>query len=461
MNILLCSLSFIIGLLAGALLLWIGLQRRLAQLPIIEQKAALEKESLQAICNEKLAVQDLLLQNERENQRWREEEMARQAELNRAEMEKVWQTRIELMKEEFKTLSEKIFKEKSGALTEVNKEQVGALLQPLTKDLQEFKQAVENSKEKGIEMHGKLGSFLQELMKTSRQVGKEANQLTQALKGNNKSVGDWGEMILEELLERAGLREGVHYQRQCALKDEHGNTLSDNDNRRMIPDVVVHNPNQGDIIIDSKVSLAAYLDYANAEDDLTREDALRRHLASVKQHVKTLADSSYLAAYRGRERETLDFLIMFIPNEGSCQLAMSKAPQLWQEAFEKRVLIASPINLMALLQMIRNYWIKVEQDNNLRGILADASLLLERLYDFYEQFDKVGKNLEAAGNSYQDAVNKLKDGPYRRSVVKVGLSLQEKGVKMAKNKKLPNRMMPDDLILAQAEDAEAEAENIV
>jgi len=160
MNILLCSLSFIIGLLAGALLLWIGLQRRLAQLPIIEQKAALEKESLQAICNEKLAVQDLLLQNERENQRWREEEMARQAELNRAEMEKVWQTRIELMKEEFKTLSEKIFKEKSGALTEVNKEQVGALLQPLTKDLQEFKQAVENSKEKGIEMHGKLGSFL-------------------------------------------------------------------------------------------------------------------------------------------------------------------------------------------------------------------------------------------------------------------------------------------------------------
>ncbi|NMA20946.1 MAG: DNA recombination protein RmuC [Lentisphaerae bacterium] len=458
MNILLYLLCFGLGLLAGGILLWLCLHRRLAQLPVIEQKAALEKESLQAVFNERLAAQEMLLQTERENQRRREDEAARQAELNRAEMEKVWLTRIELMKEEFKTLSEKILKEKSGALTEVNKDQVSALLQPLEKELQEFKQAVESSKEKGIEMHSKLGTFLQELMQTSRQVGKEANQLTMALKGNNKSIGNWGEMILEEMLQRAGLKEGIHYECQKAIKDEQGNLITNTDNHCMIPDIIVHNPNQGDIIIDSKVSLSAYLDYVNAEDERTREDALKRHIESVRRHVATLASRSYQAAYQDKDRETLDFVIMFIPNEGSCQLAMSRDFRLWQDAFEKRVLIVSPVNLMALLQMIRNYWVKVEQDNNLLSILSDANLLLERLYDFYDQFDKVGKNLENASRSYQDAVNRLKDGPYRRSVVKVGIALQEKGVKLTKKKSLPKRFQPDDLLLEQAEDQEEMAE---
>ena len=182
MDLLVYLLCFGMGLLAGAILLWMRLHSRLAQLPVIEQKAALEKESMQALFNEKLAGQELLLQSERENQRRREAEAVHQTELNRAEMEKAWQTRIELMKEEFKTLSEKILKEKSGALTEVNKDQFSALLQPLAKELKEFKLAVESSKEKGIEMHSKLGNSLQELMQTSRQVGKEASQLTMALK---------------------------------------------------------------------------------------------------------------------------------------------------------------------------------------------------------------------------------------------------------------------------------------
>ncbi len=459
MNILAYLLCFAIGVLAGAILLWLRLHQRLAQLPIVEQKAAMEKEAMQAVFNEKLAGQEQLLLSERENQRRREAEAVHQAELNRAEMEKVWQARIELMKEEFKTLSEKILKEKSGALTEVNKDQVSALLQPLAKELQEFKQAVESSKEKGIEMHSKLGSFLQELMQTSRQVGKEASQLTMALKGNNKSVGNWGEMILEEMLQRAGLKEGVHYECQRALKDEQGNLITDTGNRRMIPDIIVHNPNQGDIIIDSKVSLSAYLDYVNAENERDREEALKRHLVSVRNHVGTLTNRNYQSAYRDKNLDTLDFVIMFIPNEGSCQLAMSKDVELWQKAFENRVLIVSPVNLMALLQMIRNYWVKVEQDNNLLSILSDANLLLERLYDFYEQFDKVGKNLENASNSYQDAVNRLKDGPYRRSVVKVGMALQEKGVKLAKKKTLPPRFQPDDLLLDQPEDQEEVAES--
>ncbi len=459
MNILVCLLCFGIGLLLGAILLWMRLHARLTQLPILEQKATLEKESMQAVFNEKLAGQELLLQTERENQRRREAEAVRQVEFNRAEMEKAWQTRIELMKEEFKTLSEKILKEKSGALTEVNKDQVSALLQPLAKELQEFKQAVESSKEKGIEMHSKLGNSLQELMQTSRQVGKEASQLTMALKGNNKSVGNWGEMILEEMLQRAGLTEGVHYECQRAIKDEQGNLITDTDNRRKIPDIIVHNPNQGDIIIDSKVSLAAYLDYVNAEDERDREEALKRHLESVRRHVATLTNRSYQSAYHDQNRETLDFVIMFIPNEGSCQLAMSKDVELWQKAFENRVLIVSPVNLMALLQMIRNYWVKVEQDKNLESILKDASTMLDRLFDFYDHFDKVGKSLETAQNSYQDAVNKLKDGPNKQSVVKIGQVLRNKGLKLAKKKTMPKRFQPDDLLLDQPEDQEEDKES--
>jgi len=459
MDLLVYLLCFGMGLLAGAILLWMRLHSRLAQLPVIEQKAALEKESMQALFNEKLAGQELLLQSERENQRRREAEAVRQAELNRAEMEKAWQTRIELMKEEFKTLSEKILKEKSGALTEVNKDQFSALLQPLAKELKEFKLAVESSKEKGIEMHSKLGNSLQELMQTSRQVGKEASQLTMALKGNNKSVGNWGEMILEEMLQRAGLKEGVHYDCQRALKDEQGNLITDTGNRRMIPDIIVHNPNQGDIIIDSKVSLSAYMDYVNAEDDRDREEALKRHIESVRRHVTELTSRSYQSAYHDQDRDTLDFVIMFIPNEGSCQLAMSKDVELWQKAFEKRVLIVSPVNLMALLQMIRNYWVKVEQDKNLESILKDAGIMLDRLFDFYEHFDKVGKSLESAQSSYQDAVNKLKDGPNKQSVVKIGQLLRNKGLKLAKKKVMPRRFQPDDLLLEQPEDQEEAAES--
>ncbi|MFA6928787.1 MAG: DNA recombination protein RmuC [Lentisphaeria bacterium] len=454
MDIMTFSVGLTSGLIAGALLFWLLFHERLNQLPVLQQKAILEKEALQAVCQEKLIAQEQLLQAEREHQRRREVEAAQQAILNRAEMEKAWQARIALMKEEFKTLSESILKEKSGALNQVNKDQVTAILQPLAKDLQEFKKAVESSKEKGIEINSKMSAFLQELMQTSRQVGREASNLTQALKGNNKAVGNWGEMILEEMLQRCGLQEGVHYECQRALKDDQGKVLTDSDNRRMIPDIIVHNPKGADVIIDSKVSLSAYLDYVNAEDDHSREEALSRHLASVRRHFVTLANRNYLPAYHSEDRDTVDYVIMFIPNEASCQLAMSKDLKLWQDAFEKRVLIVSPVNLMALLQMIQNYWVKVEQDSNLESILKDASIMLDRLYDFYEHFDKVGKNLESAQNSYQDAVNKLKDGPNKHSVVKIGQVLRSKGLKMAKKKVLPKRFRPDDSFLEQAEDQE-------
>lgn len=372
-------------------------------------------------------------------------DQSKRYEENRAEMEKTWQAKIDLLKEEFKSLSEKILEEKSGKLQNFNKEQLEYILNPLKEKMTEFKTSVEESKLKTTEINSALKEQLEKMMNETQRIGGEARNLVSALKGEQKTQGDWGEMILEDILKRSGLKPGIHYECQETLRDDDGNAIRHDANSKMMrPDVIIHYPDGKDVVIDSKVSLTAYVDYMNSEEEASRREALARHVKSVRAHVDELAKKNYAAYINRTGREPVDFVIMFIPNEGPYNLAMISEPPLWNEAFKQKVMIVSPANLMALLQLIHIAWTREEQDRNQQAILDTASQLLDRVYAFYELFDDVGKHLESARKCYEQSVRRLKREEHSQSVVLSAEKLRQLGVRMTKNKTIPLRMRPDE-----------------
>lgn len=375
-----------------------------------------------------------------------------------AELEKSHQTRLTLLKEEFKVLSDRILEEKSGKLQSANKEQLENLLNPLKEKMNEFKNAVEESKNKGIELNTALTTQLGKMMEETHRIGGEARSLVNALKGEQKTQGDWGELILEDILQRSGLREGLHYECQETIRDSSGKTVYTADDRKMRPDVIVHYPDGKDVIIDSKVSLTAYVDYMNSDNEESRKDALARHIRSIRNHVNELAKKDYSVYNSKSGRDTVDFVIMFVPNEGPFQLAMISEPALWHEAFKNKVMLVSPTNLMALLKIIHISWTREEQSRNQQEILDTAATLLDRLYAFYDDFDNVGTCLARAQTSFEAATRRLKQGERNRSIVNTGDKLKKLGVRMNKQRKLPLALQIEEE--ADPEDSEPAVEKI-
>ena len=367
----------------------------------------------------------------------------RQFEESRTEVEKQQATRDALLQEQFKTLSNQILEERTGQLRNANQEQLGLLLKPLQEKLDTFKSTVENTHARSVELNGEMKSQLEHMLKSTQSLQQEANQLTAALRGDNKTQGNWGEMILEDILKRSGLQRGIHYECQEVLKDDAGRMLQNDANNRMRPDVIVHYPDGKDVIIDSKVSLSAFTTFVNSTDEAEKAKALKAHLQSVRNHVAELVRKNYQAYIEKMHHEAVDFVIMFIPNEAPHQLAMQEDPTLWREAFRQKVLIVSPVNLMALLQIIQIAWTRADQERNQQEILKTAGALLDRLYSFYEEFDAVGEQLERAKTAFHKATGRLKGGDGKHSVVISGEQLKKLGVRMKKEKNLPPELIPD------------------
>ncbi len=365
------------------------------------------------------------------------DQLLEQLRADRAEQEKQWKLKLDLLKEEFRTVSEKLLAERTAALGEANREQLNRVIDPMKLKLDGLRTQLENAHVKSVELNGEMKNQLAAVLRTARDLQTEANHLAAALKGDSKVQGDWGEMILEDLLARSGLVKGKHYECQATLRDEAGNPLKSDDNRLMRPDVIVHYPDGKDVVIDSKVSLSAFVDYMNADDEAAARSALTRHVTSVRNHVKELVARNYTAYIDRENREAVDFVVMFVPNEAPYMLAMREAPSLWNDAFREKVLIVSPVNLMALLQIIQIAWTRDEQERNQREILQQAGMLLDRLYHFYDDFDEIGKRLEKAQESFQSAAGRLRGGNGRHGVVPVGERLKKIGVKMKKDSVLP------------------------
>jgi len=405
-----------------------------------EQMQTQQNASLSARESDRLAAENqkaLLLRQLEEQKQLFSEQMQKQKELQ----ETTAQKQYEHLKSEFQILAEKILTERSEAFAINGKNQIDAVLAPLKVKLDEFKLNAENARKQTLETNARLSEQIQLLMQSSRTLGEEASQLAKALRSDNKVQGNWGEMILDEILASSGLQENVHYQKQATLTDDTGNALRNEEtNSIMRPDVLVNYPDGKVVIIDSKVSLTNYIDWVNSEDENSRAEALRSHLRSVRSHVDELVRKNYSAYVKKSKQEAMDFVIMFMPNEGAYELAMRQDIKLWQYAFSNKVLIVSPVNLMALLQLIHLSWKRYDQERNQLLIVDGAAQLLDRLYSFYQEFDEIGHKLEQSLDVYRKATDRLRGSGGKRSVVKKGEELKALGIKMKRKLELPSSL---------------------
>lgn len=323
---------------------------------------------------------------------------------------------------EFKLLSESIFEEKGRALSDQNQTRMDALLNPLREQLGDFKKRVEDVYDRESRDRVALRTEITNLRSLNERIGEDALHLTQALKGNVKTMGNWGEVILERILEASGLTRGREYDTQVRL--------SGPDGQRYQPDVVVRLPEGKSVIVDSKVSLKAYEAYFHETDTTARIQAVKAHLASVRNHVKGLSEKHYEDL---EGLNTLDFVLMFVPVEGAFLTALEYDRQLFTDAFEKNVALVSPSTLLVTLRTICHFWRLSDQNENAVVIARQAGALYDKFIGFIESLEKIGTHLDRAGEAYQTAKDRLSTG--RGNLVQRAEQLRTLGAKV--NKSLP------------------------
>lgn len=310
---------------------------------------------------------------------------------------------------EFKNLAAEILEEKSNQFKQTNRESLELLLKPFRDNIEGFRKKVEEVYEKEAQQRFSLKEEIRHLNEMNLRMSQEANNLTAALKGNSKVQGDWGEMLLETILDSSALIKGIHYETQYNIKDAEGHNLR--------PDVVLHLPEKKDIVIDSKVSLTAFVGYTSAETEEERRRCLAAHTASVRQHVNELGRKEYQ-----RLLNSPDFVIMFIPNEPAFLAALQNDAAIWSDAYDKKVIISSPTNLFALLKLVADLWKYNDQDKNTRDIAACGLKLYEQLVAFTGSLEGVGTALDKARDAYDDAYKRLCTG--NDNIIRVGERLR-------------------------------------
>ena len=341
----------------------------------------------------------------------------------------------ELMKAQFKEATENLLKQRAEELSQSNTTQMNAIVDPLKETIKEMKTAMDHTRETSVANKVSLEAAVREVLKRANEIGSEADKLAKALRSENKIQGNWGEMILEELLRSQGLEEGKHYDTQVTLRDSKGQPFRhDETGKKMMPDVVLHYPDNKDAVIDAKVSLTAFLEYQNATTEEERQEALERHLNSIRAHVKELSRKSY-NDYIASPRQSLDYVIMFVPIEAALQLALYNDTALWRNAFENGVFITSEQNLTAALRMIRIAWVHMAQTRSQEEVFKLAGDVVKRVAEFYERFSDIGKKIEAVTKAYNEADKKLKTG--NQSLVSPARKLVTMGAKEDPKKPLP------------------------
>ena len=312
--------------------------------------------------------------------------------------EKMMEQQSQLIKEQINTASEHILKERAEELSKTNKEQLSSILTPLQTHIQQMREAVEKSDREQTATMQRLDASIKTSFQLSREVGERADRLTQALMGENKTQGNFGELKLKQLLEDMGLEEGVQFELQETMKDADGRVIYGDEGRRLIPDAILHFPDRRDVIIDSKMSFTAFEEYHNAQSEEQRQDALRRHIASVRNHVTELSRKNYFK-YGKEGRGRLDFVLMYVFSESALQLALSNDPTLWKEAYDKGVVIAGSQNLYMVLRVLEMTWKQVQQMENQQKIMELANQMVDRVQLFAERMDEVKRQFQKTSDA--------------------------------------------------------------
>ena len=324
----------------------------------------------------------------------------------------------------FQDVAKELLAEQSRTMRETNELRMSEIVKPLTQNLESLKRSIDGYKTEQVSYAAALKQQIKDLSDMNRNIGQEAKELTLALRGDSKVQGDWGEMMLKQILDMSGLQEGVNYETQMT-REVDGTVLKTDDGARMRPDVVFFMPDNKRLIIDAKTSLSAYVDYVNASDDNTRSDALRRHLLSVRKHVDELASKNYQSI-----KDSADFVMMFIPNEPAYMLAMSSDASLWEYAYKRQVVMVSPSHLISVVKLISQLWARDNQSKNAIAIAEEAGKMYDKLVGFIADLDAVGKALENAQKAHSDAKKKLFDG--RGNLVGRAQKVKELGAKASK-----------------------------
>ena len=335
---------------------------------------------------------------------------------------------------QMKSATEDMLKRRQEEFAASSNTSIGQIVNPLKDTIDKMKEAMKENTIKQTSISSEIKTQAENMMRQSAAAKESADELTRVFRHAGRVQGNWGEIILDELLESQGLTKGVHYEIQSSIRDASGDVVHNNEDHGMRPDVILHLDQKRDVIIDSKVSLTAFMDYVNAEDEVARQKYLKAHVDSIQKHVKELAAKDY-STYVKPPKVRMDYVIMFVPNTGALWAAVGAQPDLWRNAMEKNVYIADEQTLFAALRIINMTWTQIAQAQNHEKVYELANEMMDRVGQFMDRYKAVGKALENAGKAYEAADKKLQ--PTGQSIIQTCAKLQKLGAKQSARNPIP------------------------
>ncbi len=429
-----------IGIALGALAVFFAMRSQVQagkeRIALTEQQKQQEGDSLRQQMRDQQETfrQQMQAMQEAQQQQMRDgrESLQQQLRSQQESQQQQMAQQMALLREQMSTTSERILKERAAELSAVNSEQLSKILDPLQDDLRQMRSQTEKMQKDHNDSLLQLKAAIQVNMERERAMGEQTERLAQALTGQNKIQGNFGELKLTQILEQMELERGLQYDTQETMRDEQGRTITSDEGRRMVPDAVLHFPDGRDVIIDSKMSFTAFVDYMNAETDAERDAALRRHLASMRQHVRELAQKQYFR-YAKSDKGRLDFVLMYVFQESALQLALQSDTTLWKDAYDQGVVISGSQSLYMTLRVLELTWKQTRQVENQEKMMQCANTLVERVQLFAERFAKVGEMLDKTRRSFDD-LNTV-TAPSGPSITTAARNLLKFGAQESKKKK--------------------------
>ena len=377
-----------------------------------------------------LLTQTEVLKAQVENEKTQAQAILAAQEVRHKESMAALQTRfdetLKTMRMQVQTATDDLLKQRQKEFEAQSSTNLGQIVNPLRETIDQMKKAMEDNTLKQTSMSSEMRTHIEHMIRQSLAAQKSTEELTRVFKHGSKVQGDWGETVLDELLEAQGLTRGIHYDTQAVIRNAQGEAVKSDGGNTLRPDVILHLDQRREVIIDSKVSLTAFMDYVNAENEEERQQYLKAHIASLQNHVKELSAKDY-SSYIQPPKVKMDYVIMFVPHTGALWTALNEQPDLWRKAMDKNVFIADEQTLFAALRIINLTWTQIAQAQNHKKVFALANEMLNRVSQFMKKYEAIGKALDNASKAYNEGEKKLLDKG--QSIIKTCDKLQKLGAK--------------------------------